>query len=161
MIKQISGYENYYIEDDGNVYRKMKNGDLRKLSPYSNGKDRMKLRISNEDGAKYFYVHTLVCSHFVEKVPTGMTVNHIDGNTLNNHYTNLEVVTIEYNQYHAIILGLNNVMIEVYDVLTNLWCTFFSMRAAAKFFGFSDSYFQEIRESGNERFKVKVVNTVG
>ena len=36
----------------------------------------------------------------------GLTVNHKDGNTLNNSIENLEVITIEENQLHAKENGL-------------------------------------------------------
>lgn len=38
-----------------------------------------------------------------------MIVNHKDGNKLNNHYTNLERCTYDYNNYHARKNGLNNI----------------------------------------------------
>ena len=49
------------------------------------------------------YVHRLVARFFIGMPPeTGekWTVNHIDGNKLNNHYTNLEWVTYKENIRH-------------------------------------------------------------
>lgn len=50
-------------------------------------------------------LHRLIADTFITSVE-GLTVNHIDGNTLNNSITNLEVITIEDNQKHAKDFGL-------------------------------------------------------
>lgn len=60
-------------------------------------------------GAKirHKYVHRLVARVFHERTEyCGTEVNHIDGNKLNNHYTNLEWVTRKQNVQHAIANGL-------------------------------------------------------
>lgn len=50
-------------------------------------------------------LHRLIADTFIKCVD-GLTVNHIDGDTLNNSIDNLEVVTIEENQLHAKTTGL-------------------------------------------------------
>ena len=50
-------------------------------------------------------LHRLIADTFISNVD-GMTVNHKDGNTLNNSIDNLEVITIEENQLHAKETGL-------------------------------------------------------
>ena len=47
----------------------------------------------------------LIADTFIECVD-GLTVNHKDGNTLNNSLENLEVITMEENQLHAKRTGL-------------------------------------------------------
>lgn len=42
-------------------------------------------------------VHRLVYETWVGVIPEGMTVDHIDGNKLNNHHTNLRLLTPEEN----------------------------------------------------------------
>lgn len=42
-------------------------------------------------------VHRLVYEAWVGEIPEGMTVDHIDGNKTNNHYTNLRLLTPEEN----------------------------------------------------------------
>lgn len=53
-------------------------------------------------------VHTLVAEHFIGPKPDGqrMTVNHKDGNKLNNHVSNLEWIESVDNVRHAVLIGL-------------------------------------------------------
>lgn len=56
-------------------------------------------------------IHVLVGQHFCVMVDKGvrMSWNHIDGNKLNNHYSNLEYVTAAENCAHAKETGLCNI----------------------------------------------------
>lgn len=55
-------------------------------------------------------IHRLVAEYFVPNPcpDKNVYVDHIDGNKLNNHYTNLEWVTPKENKQRAIKLGLDN-----------------------------------------------------
>lgn len=53
-------------------------------------------------------VHRLVAIHFLDKVDGKEFVNHIDGNKLNNHASNLEWVTSSENTIHGLSLGIMN-----------------------------------------------------
>ena len=55
---------------------------------------------------KKSYIHRLVAEHFVDNPKNYRVVNHIDGNKLNNHYTNLEWCTQSQNSKHALDMGL-------------------------------------------------------
>lgn len=58
--------------------------------------------------SKLIAAHRLVAEFWVNNPDPAknITVNHIDGNTANNHYTNLEWVTHEENINHALYNGL-------------------------------------------------------
>jgi hypothetical protein len=110
--KDINGYEGYYqISNKGNV-RSVdrfdgvhdRTGTVIKQNLKSNGYLQVGLRKHNQ--RKYIGVHRLVAIHFIDNPENKPQVNHIDGNKQNNTVENLEWVTQEENQQHAIRTGL-------------------------------------------------------
>lgn len=51
-------------------------------------------------------VHRLVVETYIGEIPEGYCVNHKDGDKLNNHLNNLEIVTFKENTQHAFRTGL-------------------------------------------------------
>lgn len=73
-------------------------------------------------GRKHHMVHRLVLSAWVGPPADDLRteVNHIDGNGLNNHYSNLEWCTKAENQRHAVDTGLKGSGESLYNAsLTN------------------------------------------
>lgn len=97
-IKPIKHEERYLITDSGIVWSTVSNIELK--PSILNGYKRVSI------GSKVFKIHRLVASHFIEKNDGKDCVNHIDGNKLNNHYSNLEWCTPGENMHHAKINGL-------------------------------------------------------
>ena len=91
----------YIVTEDGEVYS-YKHEKLHKLSlslcsqnKYNKGYYKCTLSINNKQ--KVVMPHRLVATCFVDGYFEGAMVNHKDGNTLNNHYTNLEWTTQRNN----------------------------------------------------------------
>jgi len=99
------GYEGKYrISSNGDIYSFYKKGNLR---PAVNNWGYNYVSLSKNNKAKSYTVHRLVALHFIENPDKLPTVNHIDGNKLNNQVKNLEWSSFSDNQLHAYKTGLN------------------------------------------------------
>ena len=124
--KDIENYEGYYQisnlgrvkslnrtvkRSDGRVeYRK---GTLMKTrisnsnkAKNKNASDRESITLNKDGNTKYHLIHRLVAKAFIPNPENKKTVNHIDGNPLNNIVTNLEWATYSENVKHAYDNGL-------------------------------------------------------
>jgi hypothetical protein len=75
----------------------------RPVRPSFNKKGYLQVCLQNK---KSRTIHRIVAMAFVDNPNNKPQVNHIDGNKQNNHASNLEWVTNEENQSHAIKMGL-------------------------------------------------------
>lgn len=101
MFKKIEINKNYSIDENGNV-RNDKRGTI--LKPYNNkaGKGYLYVCLYNghiKQGA--YGIHRLVAMAFIPNPTNKSHVNHKDGNTMNNHVSNLEWVSPLENVVHA------------------------------------------------------------
>jgi hypothetical protein len=101
-MKQIKDYTDYYITEDGRIFKNDK-----ELRPSITNKGYKTYRSYIKGIRKHISIHRAVAELYVENVNNKPQVNHIDGNKLNNHYTNLEWVTNQENRNHAITNGLH------------------------------------------------------
>ena len=95
--------DKYLIKEDGTVINLIKNKEV-KFSKDQKGYLRARLYTSDSkhsDGRKPFKLHRLVAMYYLEDYSENLQVNHIDGNKLNNHYSNLEMVTNAENAKHG------------------------------------------------------------
>lgn len=132
--RKIEGFENYSVSDTGLV----RNDDTeRDISRWDhNGYLHVELWNNGERSKKP--VHRLVAIAFIDNPHDLPQVNHIDGNKRNNHVSNLEWCTGEYNVNHAITNGLiKTIPIMVGD------CRCYSMNQAARHLGVSISTVRE------------------
>lgn len=94
-MKQIKGYPDYFIDENGNVYSK-KSGRYLRGSVMTNGYKSVEL-FTASGKSKRLLVHRLVADAFIPN-PDGLpVVNHKDESRDNNSVDNLEWCTHKYN----------------------------------------------------------------
>ena len=126
MKKPVKNYEGFYeVDETGIVYsldRKQaretvfRNGKKavqyvtrkgRVLKNYKAKNGYYVVNLSNGKGCRQMYVHYLVAQAFIGERNGRLTINHKDGNKLNNNIDNLEYCSYAENNKHAVELGLN------------------------------------------------------
>jgi len=101
--KEIEGFENYLVSDQGNVMNK-DSGRILKYRRHSGGYGRVTFMLNGKYVDKY--VHRLVAEAFIPKDESRKQVNHIDGDKYNNKVENLEWCNSKENIRHAMRTGL-------------------------------------------------------
>lgn len=173
IFKIITDYENYVVSNNGDVIRleyrdkKGANRPFKLLKPNINEDGYASTTLRNDEGKKTFRIHRLVAREFIPNPENKETVNHIDGNKLNNRVENLEWNTREENMQHAYKTGLkksNNIMatsskmkmckpvkITVKETGESLY--FLSARECSRHFGYSDRWCDKLisEMNGNTR----------
>ena len=103
---KYKNYYNYKIFENGDVYSNFTKKFLK--TDINNGYASVTLFINKKPFR--IKVHRLVALLWLdENKENKPTINHKDGNKLNNHYTNLEYATYYENNKHARDNNLNNV----------------------------------------------------
>lgn len=105
--KEIPGYEGVYkISESGLIYSYPRNGTNGGFFKGHVSRGYVGFKLSKDDCVKRFTIHKLVALVFLTKPDYYECINHIDGNKMNNHYTNLEYTTTKENNRHAWRIGL-------------------------------------------------------
>ena len=97
----------YRINEDGLLM----NSKGKVMSPYIINSGYYMIKLSHKNKKYHRLIHRLVAELFIGSIPEGFTVNHIDGNKLNNSVNNLEIISFDENIHHA----MNNNLIPVGD----------------------------------------------
>lgn len=115
--KDIPGWEGYYQASRDGYIRSIDRFDSKGVKRFgqilsSNYEDRYGYKqtiLSKNNKKKVTTIHRLVALAFLPKIEyQKYTVNHKDGNKLNNHINNLEWATVKENNRHAHEIGLVN-----------------------------------------------------
>lgn len=105
VYKTVIENPNYEVSNYGNI-RNKKSGENLKATLTNYGYRRVILRSESGDPKAYF-VHRLEAHAFMEDgYSEDLTVNHKDGNKVNNYISNLEWCTNKENIRHAFRTGL-------------------------------------------------------
>lgn len=118
--KNIRGYEGLYqISNFGRVKSlpKINRKFERVLNCNINNCGYVRVKLCRHGDNKWVSVHRLVALYFIDNTSDKCCVNHIDGNKLNNHVSNLEWVTVSENTKHAFDTGLAKCKLSRDDVL--------------------------------------------
>ena len=100
-------FKGYGIDEFGSVYSKKRNDEWKKMKCKITKKGYVEVSLVKKKKSHFFRVHRLVLMNFGdENVDFSLKVNHIDGNKLNNHISNLEWCTDKENMRHAMRTGL-------------------------------------------------------
>lgn len=128
----------YLISTNGEVARALKNGRMRKLSPYKNKTPYLAVKVYDNSGKRMNkYVHRLVAEAFVPS-NNGTEVNHINGDKTDNRVDNLEWVSHSENNIHKFnILGRGFSHGAVHILVLDNNKTFNSLKECAKYLGVS------------------------
>lgn len=103
-IRKLSKFPGYSISDQGEVIN-LKTNKILKCSKDRDGY--LQLSISSDNKSYSRRIHRLIAETFIPNPENKPQVNHIDGNKLNNHISNLEWVTAKENIRHSWSLGLS------------------------------------------------------
>lgn len=117
MFKNLKdyNYKNYNLYSDGSIYSLFQKRILRGWIDIGGYR---RVALTNNQGIQdaNISVHRLVAKVFLPEAMDGQTqVNHIDGNKLNNSFTNLEWTTPSENSQHAHDIGLVGLHLKTKD----------------------------------------------
>ena len=102
--KPIVDYENYHVSTYGRVKSFKGDTPIIRKPKLKNGYLSVGLNIDGKQ--KWVNIHQLVARAFIPNVENKPQVNHIDGQKLNCHVSNLEWATQSENIQHALRTGL-------------------------------------------------------
>ena len=113
-----------------------------------------KISLTNGDNKKQHLAHRLVAEYFVENQDPDnfKIVDHIDGNKLNNHFSNLRWTTSSENTKNWQSQRTNHNKIEQYDLDGNLIKTWDSSASIAKELNFNSG---SLRACIHDKLKYK------
>lgn len=103
-MKSIPSFPRYKISEDGKILIGTKTNNPIMFQQNEKGYLKVSLYLDNKT-KKRVYVHRLVAETYLNNENNFPFVNHIDFNRQNNHISNLEWCTHEYNMNHSAIHG--------------------------------------------------------
>lgn len=137
-MKQIEGFENYFITEDGKLWS---NYFCKFITPYISKKGYYCVKLHQHGKRLSTTIHRLVAISYIDNPENKSQVNHINGDKLDNRIENLEWVTSSENQYHAYKTGLKKPCLHenfyrgIIVLDTNTGIFYESIREAAQAFG--------------------------
>ncbi len=106
LFKIIKEFPQYQISNLGNI--KNKSNKILVVGKRKSNSGYIQVRLSKNGKYYYRYLHRLLAEAFIENNNNYRTVNHIDGNKVNNKLNNLEWASDEQQQRHAFLTNLKH-----------------------------------------------------
>ena len=128
--KVLIKYPNYLISEYGEIKNRW-NGKI--IKPTISKKGYLRIDLSYN---KHIPVHKLVYETFVGKINKNLVIDHIDGNRINNHYSNLQQITSKENTRK----GNRCKRIKLKDNLANKIIEFETFTEMLKYVNYKDGY---------------------
>lgn len=143
--KEIKNYPIYTITEDGEVWSSSRKKPF-KLKPQgaSQNKRYLQVRLFSKEypNGKLNYIHRLVYENYVGEIPEGKTIDHIDNNPFNNHYTNLQLMTQSENSSKG--NAPRKKLVDMKDVIRQLYQDGWTQPMIAEHFDCSSTHIWRI-----------------
>ena len=104
LFKIIKEFPQYQISNLGNI--KNSKGQLLVIGRRRSNSGYIQVRLYDNGKYHYRYFHRIIAEAFIPNPNNYRTINHINGNKLDNRISNLEWASDEMQQRHAFIMGL-------------------------------------------------------
>lgn len=104
LFKIIEEFPSYRVSDKGNIYNKK--GEKLVIGRRKSNSGYIQVRLYKDNKYHYRYVHRLVALAFIPNPNNYRTINHINGNKLDNSISNLEWASDAQQQRHAFLSSL-------------------------------------------------------
>lgn len=104
IFKVIEEFPQYQVSNLGNI--KNNKGKLLVINNRKSNSGYIQIRLYSSGKYYYRYLHRLIALAFIPNPNNFRTINHINGNKLDNSISNLEWASDEAQQRHAFLTGL-------------------------------------------------------
>lgn len=97
--------QEYIVYPNGRIYSKKTKRFLKPWVHQSRSNVYLRVGLYHKGKRVKIFVHQLVARLYVKGYKAGLEVNHLDGDTFNNNFDNLEWSTPQDNALHATFLN--------------------------------------------------------
>lgn len=113
-FKEIKDFEDYLIDEKGNIFSKKANRYLAQI----NDKNGYKIvRLAKNNKRQYFRIDLLVAKNYIPNIKNEVEIKHLDLNKENNHVSNLKWISSHQDNINFI----KNYLPDIKDFEVKNW----------------------------------------